>query len=451
MTAPLTIARAASAFRAGTDTSTELTRRLLAAIDVRNPQFGAYVTVSAQAALGAAARADAELAAGCDRGPLHGVPIAVKDVIITADAPTTANSRVLESSWGGGKDATVVHRLREAGAVIIGKATTSEFACGDVDPAKGFRVPRNPWNLRCSPCGSSSGTAIALAAGLALGGIGTDSGGSIRRPSAANGTTGLKPTYGLVPTDGVVPLAHSLDTVGPMARTAEDCAYLLDAITGASVPPHTTSDTLDGLRVGLPLSHFFDSAHLDPRVRDAVLAAVDVLIAAGATVRDIDLPYAKQARYAGYLIVIAEGFAYHRRMLAARWHEYGRSTRLILARAALYTAGDLAQARAVGRAFRKEALSRFEDVDVVLTPTLSGPAPETSEADIDRGVVELRFTDQWNLAGFPALALPCGFTTDGMPLSMQLVGPPRADRLLLACGAAYQQHTQWHERTPELT
>jgi aspartyl-tRNA(Asn)/glutamyl-tRNA(Gln) amidotransferase subunit A len=437
--------------RDGSTTAAALTKGLLAAVHAANDRLGAYVTVCADAALAAAERADAELAAGDDRGPLHGIPLAVKDIIATKDAPTTANSRALDPDRYAGVDAAAVARLRAAGAVIIGKATTNEFACGDIDPSKGFLVPRNPWRLDHSPGGSSSGTGVAIAAGLALGGLGTDTGGSIRRPSAATGVTGLKPTYGRVPTTGVIPFAASLDVVGPMARTARDCALLLDAIADGPAASTGIDQDVAGLRVGLPIPFFFDSPGLDEEVRVAVLAAVDLLADAGADVREITVPFPKQARDAAYLAAIAEGYAHHHEELAARWADYGRSARLIFARGALYTAGDHAQARLVGQAFRDAVLGLFTDVDVIVTPTLAAPAERLGEPDIDRGLLEPRFTDQWNLAGVPAVAVPCGFSSTGLPLSMQLVGAPGADARLLATAARYQDRTDWHERQPEAT
>jgi aspartyl-tRNA(Asn)/glutamyl-tRNA(Gln) amidotransferase subunit A len=446
-----TIEQAAARLRDGSTTAAALTKGLLAAIDAANDRLGAYVTVSHAAAIAAAEQADAELAAGNDRGPLHGIPLAVKDIIATEDAPTTANSRVLAPDWGAGVDAGAVARLRAAGAVIIGKATTNEFACGDIDPSKGFRVPRNPWQLDHSPSGSSSGTGVAVAAGLALGGLGTDTGGSIRRPSAANGITGLKPTYGLVPTTGVVPFAASLDVVGPMARTARDCALLLDSIADGPAAFADIDQGVAGLRIGLPIPFFFDSPGLDDEVRVAVLAAVDLLGDAGADVREIRVPFPKQARDAAYLAAVAEGYAYHHEDLTSRWADYGRSTRLILARGALYSAGDLAQARLVGVAFRDAVLDLFADVDVIVTPTLAAPAERLGASDIDRGLTEPRFTDQWNLVGLPALAVPCGFSSTGLPLSFQLIGAPFADARLLATAADYQSRTDWHEQQPEAT
>jgi len=342
-TTPPTIASAAADLRAGAITSAALTATMFERIDAAE-LLGAFVCLTRESAMRAAEAADADFAAGVDRGPLQGIPLAVKDIISTADAPTTANSRVLAPDWGGGIDAPVVTRLRAAGAVIVGKSTTSEFACGLPDPDKGFPVPRNPWNPEHSAGGSSSGTGVAVAAGLVLGGLGTDTGGSVRFPAALNGHTGLKVTYGRVPKNGVVPLGFTLDSIGPMARSAEDCALLLDVMAGADagdassaridVPVYSTSIDrgLEGVRVGVPKPYFFDADGLDLEVRDAVLAAIDLLGAGGAVVSSTIVENAKLAKEANAITMVAEAFAYHRRDLATRWTDYGRHTRMTLGR-----------------------------------------------------------------------------------------------------------------------
>ena len=236
MTEILTITDAARALDEGSETSTSLTAACLRRISAGSA-LGAFVTVNEASAMAAAAAADDDLAAGRRRSALHGIPVAIKDVFATRDAPTWANSRAIEPGWGAGVDADAVARLRAAGAILVGKTTTNEFACGLPDETKGFPTPRNPWDLEHTPDGSSSGSGIAVAAGFALGALGTDTGGSVRGPAAANGITGLKPTFGTVSRHGVVPLSDSLDTVGVMARSARDCALLLAVLAGAEAPP----------------------------------------------------------------------------------------------------------------------------------------------------------------------------------------------------------------------
>src|ERR1700730_1599564 len=256
MDIPPTIVAAGAALRSGQVSSVALTQELLARARATQDTVAAFIVITEEPALAAAQRADAELAAGRDRGPLHGIPLAVKDIIATADAPTTANSRVLDPTWGQRDDATVVRKLREAGAVLLGKLGLHEFAIGWPDPATGFRIPKSPWDMARTPGGSSSGTGAAIAAGLILGGLGTDTGGSIRGPAAHCGISGLKPTFGRVSKEGCVPLGYSLDNIGPMARTARDCALMLQVLAGfdpldpCSVPVPVPSMT-DGLNGSL--------------------------------------------------------------------------------------------------------------------------------------------------------------------------------------------------------
>ncbi|QGG97024.1 amidase [Actinomarinicola tropica] len=459
---PLTIQDAAAALRDGSLSSVGLTETLLERIEQTQDTLGAFVTDLRDQALDAASVADAELAAGVDKGVLHGVPLAIKDIIAVAGAPTTANSRILDPEWGGDADAPVAARLREAGAVFIGKATTSEFALGAPDPEKGFPIPRNPWNLEHTPAGSSSGTGIAVAAGLALGGLGTDTGGSVRGPACVNGHTGLKVTFGRVPKSGVVPLGYTLDSVGPMARSAWDCAALLEVIAGhhpsdrfaADVPVPAYTELLtgsaEGMRIGVPRDYFFDAEGLDDEVRDSVLAAIDVLRDGGAEVVDVDLPYAKEAKEANTQIMVAEAFAYHRTNLAERWTTYGAKTRPLLARGAFYSAGDHVQALRFRTWFRRTVAEVMSDVDVLITPSAPTPPERIDEMDMDRRLAGPSFTGQWNLTGQPAAAVPVGFSATGLPLSMQVVGKPFAEATVLGVAHAYQQVTRHHLAVPAL-
>ncbi|WP_244928982.1 amidase [Nocardioides sp. W7] len=458
MTMPVTLVEAAAALASGSLTSVDLTTAALETIDRRDAELGAFVTVTAEPALAAARAADRAFDAGVVRGPLQGIPLAVKDNIATRDAPTTANSRVLAPGWGGGADATSVARLRAAGAVLVGKATTSEFACGLPDPALGFPIPRNPWDPRLTPSGSSAGTAIAVATGMALGGLGTDTAGSVRAPAAATGITGLKPTYGLVPTHGVVPLAPSLDTVGPMARSSRDCALLLQALAGpdrtdlrgAAVPhdgPVLDGD-LTGLRVGLPRRGWLDDPAVSTEVAAALATVVDELAAAGADLVEVTVPLRSEAWHANNLIWLHEAFALHRADLATRWSDYGASTRETLARGAFVSEGDYARATVVRELFRRAAAVVFEEVDVLLTPYFVAPLPRWDEEDMGGLFSGTGFSGQWNLAGLPAMSLPCGVGVDGLPLSCQLVGRGFDEATLLRVADAYQRRTGWHRRVP---
>jgi aspartyl-tRNA(Asn)/glutamyl-tRNA(Gln) amidotransferase subunit A len=457
---PLTVAHAAEALRAGTISSVRLTEALLARIAADNERLGAFVAVTGESALKAAEAADADFAAGVDRGPLQGVPMVVKDIIATEDAPTAANSLVLDPEWGKGMDAPVVARLRAAGTVLLGKSTTSEFALGLPDEQKPFPIPRNPWNLAHTPAGSSSGTGIAVAAGLALGGLGTDTGGSVRSPAALNGHTGLKVTFGRVPKNGVVPLAHTLDSVGPMARSAADCALMLEVMAGysagdrfaAPVPVPRYRDALTGdlrgRRVGVPMPYFFDSDAVSEEVRAAVGAALGRLAEAGARVEEMVVPHAEEAKDANHVTLVAEAYAYHRGNLVHRWADYGRNTRRTLARGALLTSADYAQAQRFRSYFRRTVAELLTRYDVLVTPTWPTPAPRSDELSPEQQLLGVSFTGPWNLAGLPAAAVPCGFSSSGLPLSMQVIGQPFAEARVLQVADAYQRLTDWHLRVP---
>lgn len=458
---PLTISDAASALRAGSLTSVQLTNALLDKIKKLDETLGAFVELTPDTALAAAEQADAAFASGVDSGPLQGIPLAVKDIIATKDAPTTANSRVLSPDWGNGIDAPVVARLRDAGAVVVGKTTTSEFACGLPDPTKGFPIPHNPWGLEHTASGSSSGTGIAVAAGLALGGLGTDTGGSVRAPAAANGHTGLKVTFGRVPKSGVVPLGYTLDSVGPMARSAYDCAMLLEVMAGydpgdpyasrQQVPAYSAAldGDVTGLRVGLPEVYFLDG-DITEEVRVAVRDVAARLAAAGATVIDVMIPYAHEAHIANNVTWVGEGFAYHRNNLVNRWSDYGASTRDVLGRGAFFSGADYNQAQRVRTMFRREMAKVFDQVDVILTPTTGGGAPIAAEMSMGSLFTAAGFTGQWNLLGLPAVALPCGFDATGLPLSAQIVGKPFDEATVLKTADAYQRVTDWHLQVPPI-
>jgi aspartyl-tRNA(Asn)/glutamyl-tRNA(Gln) amidotransferase subunit A len=459
---PLTIKSAAAALRDGQISSADLTAGLLEKIERLNPDLGAFIAVTGEEALSAARQADADFDRGIDRGPLQGIPLGIKDIIATLDAPTTANSHILDRNWGAFRDAPVVERLRNAGSVLLGKTVTSEFALGSPDPDNGFPMPKNPWNLDHSAAGSSAGSGIAVAAGLALGAVGTDTGGSVRGPAAANGHTGLKVTYGRLPKFGVVPLGYSLDSIGPMARTAWDCAALLGVMAGYDARDPTAADEpvddytaalngdVTGMRIGVPMEYFFDSPELNPEVRSAVLEAIDVLKGAGAIVKEVTLPHASEAKTANNLTMTAEAFAYHHHDLRDRWRLYGRYTRTAIARGALFSGPDYAQAQRFRFYFKRTVAALMADLDVLITPTSTAPAERRDQVDMLKRLMGVSFTGMWNLIGLPALALPCGFSSSGLPLSMQIVGRPFEEATVLRVGDAYQQSVDWQLRVPPI-
>src|ERR1700722_1415360 len=352
---PLTVTEAGAELRAGKVTSVELTTEMLSRADALDPQTGTYIARFDDYALATADQADKDFANGVDKGPYQGIPIGIKDILAMAEGPTTANSLILDPAWGEGKDAPVVARLKTAGAVITGKLTTMEFACGLADPTKPFPVPSNPWNLDTWPGGSSSGTGNGIASGLFYAGIGTDTGGSIRIPAAFCGTSGLMPTFGRVPKSGCVPLGYSLDHIGPLARSARDCAAMLGIIAGFHASDESCVDRpvgdyvggltgdLSGMRIGVVREHHFPD-EADPALRGCFDAAVAKLGEVGADVVEITLPYYQEVSAALWVMMAAEALAYHRGDLQGRWGDYYALTRTNVSRGALASGADYVQA-----------------------------------------------------------------------------------------------------------
>ena len=461
---PLTVTDAAAKLRSGELTSVELTEAVLARADQLDAQLGAYIARFDDAALAAAEAADRDLAAGVDKGPYQGIPVGIKDILADKDGPTTAQSLILDPAWGEGKDAPVVARLRAAGAVITGKTTTMEFATGLPDATKPFPLPRNPWSLDHWSGGSSSGTGSGVAAGMFLAGIGTDTGGSIRGPSNFCGISGLKPTFGRVPKSGCTPLGYSLDHIGPMARSARDCAAMLAVIAGFHPSDESCANrpvddyvaglggSLAGVRIGVERAHHFPE-EADPALSGAFEEAVAVLSRLGADVVEVSLPYYEEMRAALMVTSRAEALAYHREDLKARWGDYFEATRLGVARGVMATGADYVQAQRVRRLVMRRLRDMFSDVDAVVGPTSATPA--TAYADmrarmIDGGAMRLSFTSYWNATGQPALVTPMGFNAGGLPLSLQIAGRPFDEALVLKVGDAYQQATDWHLRVAPL-
>jgi aspartyl-tRNA(Asn)/glutamyl-tRNA(Gln) amidotransferase subunit A len=348
--------------------------------------------------------------------------------------------------------------------VITGKVTTMEFACGAPDPAKPFPFPRNPWNPATWPGGSSSGTGNGIAAGFFLAGLGTDTGGSIRLPAAFCGITGLMPTFGRVPKSGCVPLGNSLDHVGPMGRTAADCAAMLQVLAGYDVTDPDSSNRpvpnyAESLRIGSlrPLRIGVDRVHhapddADPAVMPCLDEAVGVLEHLGATVTEVSLPYFDEMVAADVVTLTSEALAYHLPDMRTRWEDYCAGTRLMIVQGALSSAADYVQAQRVRRVAIRALQELFRTVDLVVTPTVSTGA--TPYDDLTGGLLRIgeafRYvhTPYWDSTGNPVLALPIGFTASGLPLSMQIAGRPFDEASVLAAGHFYQGETDWHRRVP---
>jgi aspartyl-tRNA(Asn)/glutamyl-tRNA(Gln) amidotransferase subunit A len=449
---PDSLVDAVGMLRAGEVSSEELVRRYLARIDRLDAGLGAFVARFDDRVLAAARDADAALAAGERRRPLLGVPIAVKDIIASREAETLSNSEVRNPLWTARGDSAVVARLRGAGAIVLGKLTTNEFALGGPDPAKPFPVPHNPWNPARTAGGSSSGSGIAVAAGLCAAALGSDTGGSIRLPSAWNGITGFVPTFGVVPTDGVVPLSWSLDRVGPMARTAADCAAVFGALSGRGpsrpAPDVLCRPDLTGIQVAIVRDQLaVDGA--DPAAAVAVDEAERALRALGATVVSRSLTLYTEIVAAAVLTLFGEAFDAHRELLASRWHMYGWETRLALVRGAFISASDYVRAQRL-RTVAKQLVARlFGEVELLVMPTSTIGAPERSGFGDPRSLDHVH-TFYWNSVGCPVLAVPGGFTADGLPIGLQFVGAAGADERLLAIGELFQSVTHHHLQRPPL-
>ena len=448
----LTLAEAGRALAARELSPVELTDAVLGRIDAVDGRLGAYVTVVADAAREAAARAEREIAAGEYRGPLHGVPMALKDVIDAAGLPTTASSRVREGHRAE-RDSTVAARLSAAGAVLLGKTHTHEFAFGLTTPQT-----RNAWADDRVAGGSSGGSAVAVASGAATFALGTDTGGSVRVPAALNGVVGLKPTYGLVSRQGVTPVSWSLDHVGVLSRTAEDAGLVLGALAGhdpadpaslpgasfapPAYPPHPAD--LTGLRVGVPRTYYFD--RVAPDVEKAVRAAVDRLRELGARLVDVDIPMTGYVQAAQWGLMVPEAAAYHEETLRTAGDRYTPEVRVLLEAGTHVRAVDHLRAQRARTLMRQEWARLFETVDLVAAPTVTGTAAHAGQETVrwadgtEESVTDtyVRLSAPANLAGIPSLSLPVGLDEAGLPIGMQLIGGPLAEPTVLRAARAYE-------------
>jgi len=437
----------------------------IAALDVT---LRAYITVCGDEALAGARAAEAGLMAGGAVGPLHGVPVALKDLYDTAGVRTTAGSKILADRVPDA-DATVVRRLREAGAVVLGKLHMVEFAYGPEGLNAHHGAPRNPWDgaVERMPGGSSSGSGVAVAAGLAPAALGSDTGGSIRIPASLCGITGLKPTYGRVSRAGVLPLAWSMDHVGPMTRTAADAALLLRVMAGYDPGDASTSvlpvpdylaalnGDVKGLRVGLLRAFFLESA--TPDVRAAVERAASTLKDAGALVDDVALPAVGHVGAAAYAVVGSEALAYHASWLKGRSADYDPDVRRRLQVGAFITGAHYVRGQQVRALVRAEVDAALVRHDVLLAPATPLTAPRLDERQTTLGdgpsdvrSALIRLTRPFNFSGHPACAVPCGFSTQDLPIGMQVIGRPFDEATVLRVADAYQRLTDWHTRRPVL-
>ena len=422
--------------------SRELTDACLRRIDERDGEINAFITVDDAGARDAAARADEDLEAGNYRGPLHGIPISVKDLIDVAGMPTTAASNVRPRTPAT-RDAATVRNLKRAGAIILGKCNLHEFAFGTTGEDSAFGPTRNPHDTTRSPGGSSGGSAAAVATGMSVASIGTDTGGSIRIPSAACGTVGLKPGFGELSVDGVVPLSGSLDHIGPLCRSVRDAWVMYRAMAGESQPAQL--GRAERLHLAVPRRYFLD--HVDPGVRTAFEAAVDRLRSPGTEVSDVGLAHANEIAAIYLHIVLPEGMAYHARTLDSQPADYTAGVRLRLEMGRYVLADDYLRAQRGREVLRQEVDAALDGCDALMLPTLAIPAPplgsEKTEVDgLTDSVrsVTLRLTQAFNLTGHPAVSLPCGMTPGGLPCGLQLVGHAGRTADLLRVAHAVETH-----------
>ena len=485
MLAALSIEALGARFRDGSATPSAATEAYLARIAALDPKVRAYTAVTRDAALAQAAEADARFRAGTPRGPLDGVPVALKDVLCTRGIATTCGSRILEA-YVPPYDATVYERLRAAGSVLLGKLNMDEFAMGSSTENSAFFTTRNPWDLGRVPGGSSGGSAAAVSADMAAATFGTDTGGSIRQPAAFCGNVGLKPTYGRVSRYGLIAFASSLDQVGPFTKTVADAALALRVIAGAdpmdstaapvAVPDYRAAlgGDVAGLRIGIPREYFIDG--MDPEVERAVRAAVDVLRGLGAKTEEVSLPHTEYGLAAYYLIGPAEassnlarydGVKYGLRVPGARdlvemenrtrAAGFGKEVkrRIMLGTYALsagYYDAYYGQALRVRTLVARDFHRAFQTVDAIVAPTTPGVAFKVGEKE-DPLQMYLNdvFTIPVSLAGLPGVSIPGGFTLAGLPIGLQVIGKAYDESTVLRVAHAYERATDWHTRKPALS
>jgi aspartyl-tRNA(Asn)/glutamyl-tRNA(Gln) amidotransferase subunit A len=437
----------------------ELTRFLLDRIQRLQPSINAYITVTAELAMAQARKAEKEILRGRYKGVLHGIPISLKDLFHTSGIRTTAGSRILERHTPR-ENAAVVDRLLESGCILLGKTNLHEFAFGATNVNPHYGPVRNPWDIGRMSGGSSGGSAASVVSAQALGSLGTDTGGSIRIPSAACGCVGLKPTYGRVPMAGVIPLAGSLDHVGPLSRCVMDAAYLFEAVAEPPIWNRNARKAraeirkgVKSYRIGIPRQYFFD--RLQPAVRKAVLEAIKVFTQLGAEIREVELKGMEDtARLAGK-ITGDEALVYHEEWLRRRPQAYGDDIRSRLQQCRKSTATSYIRAQQERTAYSERLAEALGECHLLLTPTLPVVAPfiEQTEVRIARSTVDVRLallslTRPGNLSGLPAISLPCGFSPEGLPVGLQLIGHRSGEATILRAAYAYEQATPWHRRFP---
>ena len=451
--ADLSLADATGLLRKKAASPVELTQACLRRIEKFNASLNAFITVRGEDALADARTIEDELRRGRPRGPLHGIPIALKDNIDTAGVRTTGASELFKDRVPA-EDAEVARRLKQAGAILLGKLNLHEFAYGGSSTVTAYGTMHNPWALDHVTGGSSGGPGIAVAAGLCYGSLGTDTAGSVRMPAAHCGIVGFKPTYGRVPSRGVMTLSWTLDHVGPMSKTVEDAAILLDIVAGYDAMDPTTADVpvpdytralrlpTSNLRLGVPRAGFYEN--LDPEVAAATKTALDVVGKITARTIDVTLPPSgNPAR-----VWAPEAYAYHEKWITTAPEKYQPGTRTTLQRSVDSKAWEYVEARRQVELARREIVKTFASVDLLITPTMKMPPPLlTAQAAAGGGGNNNAVFDVF---GLPTISIPCGFTTSGLPIGLQISGAPWAESTVLALAHAYERATEWHKRRPNL-
>ena len=438
--------------REGKISPVHLTEVCLNRIERLNPELNAFITVTADSALARAREAEIEIKKGHWRGPLHGVPIALKDLFDTAGVRTTAASGLLKDRLPA-EDSEVVRRLKDAGAVLLGKLNLHEFAYGGSSVISFFGPVRNPWSPEHIAGGSSAGSAVAVAAGLCYGALGSDTGGSIRQPAAYCGIVGLKSTYGRVSTRGVIPLSWSCDHVGPMTRSVTDAAIMLQVLAGHDPEDPTSADVgvrdylaalreTRPLRVGIPRNHFYEK--LDPDFESAITDALSEIGKLVSTLQDVEIPASEDT-----VVLRAEAFAHHFEDIKKNAEQYQPETLRRIRSAEDISATVYIQARRRMEEHRREVRKVFQSVDLLITPTTTVPPFTIAELLADtrtlrsKETLMLRNTRPFNILGLPTISVPCGFTRTGLPIGMQITGAPWAEGDVLRLAHAYEQRTNW--------
>ncbi len=461
MSAPLTIAEASRRIAAKTLSPVELAQDCLERSKRLNPTLHAYITITEDRALADAKRAEARIMHDGPCSPLDGIPIAHKDIYNTAGILTTAHSKLLQDNVPT-KDATTVAKLAAAGTIMLGKLSTHEFAMGGPSFDLPWPPARNPWDPEYFTSGSSSGTAAAVATGMAMGGTGSDTGGSIRGPAALCGISGIKPTYGRCSRAGVLPLAFTLDHTGPMAWTAEDCAMLLQEMAGYDPADPASADQpvpdfradlglgAKGLRIGV-IRSFHETEHkVSPATLKGIEAAIDAFRKLGASVRDVSLSPLADYGAANFVILISEAVAVHEPWMRTRLNDYGERLRDRLALGAMLRSSDYMQAIRRRRELLLEMIAAMEDLDILITAAAPGEAPKIMEVPKWSNMDKPGFTGPWNLTGFPAISVCTGFGEAGLPVAVQLVAKPFQEPTLFRAAHVLEEAMPWRESRPAL-